>query len=404
MTDYKLFSADSHVSEPPDLWVSRIERRFRDRAPRLEVREYEGFPAEFFIIEGQPPTRVGIGLAAAAQPGDRKEFIKKQGSYKNARPGGWDPAERLKDQDLDGVDGEILHTTLGFRLFWIQDPDFQRACFCVYNDWLAEFCSYSPRRLVGLPLISLHDIELAVQELRRAAKIGLRGAMIWCSPPDDRPFSSAEYDPFWAEAQELGMPVTLHSATGSHESRTPLNWPLHNVVMHHEVERSIATLILSGVLQRFPGLKVISAENNAGWVPFLLQRLDAVARRGRFPLPPGFTLKPSEYFHRQVFVSYIYDPVAVYNRHLIGLDNLMWSSDYPHEKSTWPRSQEIVERDFNGADPAERRKIVRDNVLRVFGLDGVAQAPSLHDPTESIGPSQVQPSGTLPVVEESVTS
>ncbi len=404
MADYKLFSADSHVSEPPDLWINRIEGKFRDRAPHVEMREYEGFPAEFFIIEGQRPSRVAIGLASAAQTGDRKDFIKKQGSYKNARPGGWDPAERLKDQDLDGVDGEILHTTLGFRLFWMQDPDFQRACFRVYNDWLAEFCSYSPRRLVGLALISLHDIDLAVQELRRAANIGLKGAMIWCSPPEDRPFDSQDYDPFWAEAQDLGMPLTLHSATGSQESRTPLTWPLHNVVMHHEVERSLATLILAGVLARFPSLKFISSENSAGWVPFLLQRLDAVARRGRFPLPPGFTLKPSEYFHRQILVSYIYDPVAVYNRHLIGVDNLMWSSDYPHEKSTWPRSRDLVDRDFNRANPVERRKIVRDNIIKAYGLDGVAKTPSLNDREESIGPSLHQPPANLPIADESVTS
>src|SRR5438046_245643 len=231
MPDYKYFSADSHVSEPPDLWVTRMDQRFRDRAPHLEVREVEGQRREYFIFGDFPPHPVSIGLAAAALDGDRREF-QRTGGYADARPGGWDPVARLKDQELDGVDGEIIHTTLGFRLFWLEDADLQRECFRVYNDWLAEYCSYAPDRLAGLALISLADVELAVEELQRCAQLGHRGAMIWCSPPEDRPYSSEEYDSFWAAAQEADMPIVLHSLTGFAESRTPLNWYLHNVVMH----------------------------------------------------------------------------------------------------------------------------------------------------------------------------
>lgn len=370
MVDYKLFSADSHVSEPPDLWVQRIDKQFRDRAPRVEARVHDGRPQEFFIYEGFPPHRVSVGLAAAALAGDRKQFQETRGNYKDARPGGWDPVERLKDQDLDGVEGEVLHTTLGFRLFWLKDPALQRACFCVYNDWLAEYCGYNPQRLVGLALISLHDIDLAVKELRRCASIGLRGAMIWCSPPEDRPYTSEEYDPFWAEAQELAMPLSLHSLTGHAESRTPLNWFLHLVVMHHEVERTIATLILSGVLERFPRLRIVSVENGAGWVPFFLERVHLAATVHRLPFPTQLTMKSSEYFRRQVFVAYVDDPAAVYSRHLIGVNNLMWSSDYPHNASTWPNSQAIIERDFRDVAPEERRKIVHDNVMSVYNRQG----------------------------------
>lgn len=371
MTDYKLFSADSHVSEPPDLWVERIDREFRERAPRVEARVQDGREQEFFIYEGFPPHRVAVGLAAAALGGDRQTFQQRRGNYADARPGGWDPAQRLLDQDLDGVDGEVLYTTLGFRLFWLQDPALQRACFRTYNDWLAEYCRHSPERLVGLGLVSLYDVEQGVQELRRCARLGLKGAMIWCSPPDDKPYTSEEYDPFWAEAQELGMPLSMHALTGSHESRTPLNWFLHLVVMHHEVERTLGTLILSGVLERFPRLKIVSAENNGGWAAYFQTRIDTAAATGRFSFATRLTLKPSEYFRRQVFVTYIDDPVAVYNRELIGLDNLLWSSDYPHSASTWPHSQDMVARDFQDVAPAERRKIVRDNVRRLYDLVGV---------------------------------
>lgn len=365
---YKFFSADSHVSEPPDLWVSRMDRRFRDRAPHIEAREEGGHQREYFIFGDFPPHPVSVGLAAAAMDGDRREFQRTRG-YADARPGGWDPVARLADQDLDGVDGEIIHTTLGFRLFWLEDGDLQRECFRVYNDWVAEYCNSAPERLAGLALISLADVELAAHELQRCAKVGLKGGMIWCSPPEDRPYFSEEYDPFWAAAQEAGMPVVLHSLTGFAESRTPLDWYLHNVVMHHEVERSLATFILSGVLERFPQLKVVSTENAAGWVPFLLNRMDAVARIGRIDFPTKLTMSAGDYFHRQVFLSYVKDPVAIANRHTIGIDNLMWSSDYPHTASSWPRSQEVVAEELGDVPEDERRKLLRDNVRRVYGLE-----------------------------------
>src|ERR1041384_84262 len=140
-TDYKIFSADSHVSEPGDLWLERIDKEYQFRAPRIEQRERNGKVQDFFIYEGFAPHAVGVGLGAAAT---ERDFRAKGKGYADALPGGWDPAPRLHDQDVDGVDGEVLQTTLGFRLFWLTDAGLQRACFRVYNDWLPEFCSYNP--------------------------------------------------------------------------------------------------------------------------------------------------------------------------------------------------------------------------------------------------------------------
>jgi predicted TIM-barrel fold metal-dependent hydrolase len=365
----KLFSADSHVSEPLDLWTARLDRKFRDRAPHAEVREQDGQPQELWVFEGFEPHRLSVGIAAAAAPGDRQTF-RTRGSYADARPGGWDPVERLKDQDVDGVSGEVLHTTLGFRLFWLEDPELQRACFRVYNDWLAEYCRHSPRRLVGLGLISLVDVGLGVAELERCARIGLKGAMIWNSPPDDRPYSSPEYDPFWAAAQELEMPVSFHALTGHHESRIPLNSVFFIMSTYHEVERTLATIILSGVLERFPRLRLVSVESQAGWIPYFLQRLDHAGKTRKDFYPTRLSLTPRDYFHRQVCATYIDDPLAIRGLALIGEDNLLWSSDYPHNASTWPRSREIVDRDFGHLGPEVRRKVVRGNVMKLYRLNG----------------------------------
>jgi predicted TIM-barrel fold metal-dependent hydrolase len=368
MAEYKLISADSHVSEPPDLWATRVDQKYRDRAPRLAVN-LPGKEGAYFLYEGYAPHPIGIGLGAGKSPEELAEFLTKA-TYADARPGGWDPAERVKDNDLDGVEADVLYTTLGFRIFWIKDAGLQADCFRVYNDWLAEYCSYSPQRMVGLPMISLYEPQAGARELERCAKKGLKGAMIWCSPPTDRPYSSDMYDPFWAAAQELRMPVSLHAITGmGWESQWDFgDRYMRGTVLPHEVERSFSVLIFSGVLERFPELQIVSAENNIGWLPYYFQRMDRTFERSRYAAGWKLSLKPSEYFQRQMHATYIDDYVGVANRHFIGVDKLMWSSDYPHQASTWPHSQEVVARDFKEASAEDRFKITRANAAKLYGF------------------------------------
>ena len=325
MPGRKLFSADSHVSEPPDLWVERIDKEYLFRAPRVEAREKDGRLQEYMIYEGFPPHPVSVGLASAAKEGDKAGYRDGGQGYSAALKGGWDPAARLEDQDVDGVEAEILHATLCFRLFWIKDAGLQRACFTVYNDWLAEFSGYAPKRLIGVPCISLYDIDLAVAELERSAKRGLKGAMIWLSPPAGSPgYEDPVYDRFWAAAQYLEAPLVLHGITGGAESRYSINyWDpmaiLGNVTRYHEAERTLATFVLSGVLERFPKLKLICAENGTDWIPLFNKRLDGAMRRMTSLFPTQLTMKPTEYTQRQVFYTYINDQQAVRDRYEIGV-------------------------------------------------------------------------------------
>jgi predicted TIM-barrel fold metal-dependent hydrolase len=368
MADDKLISADSHVSEPVDLWTERVDKKYRDRSPRLAINP-GGREGAYFLYEGYEPHPIGIGLGAGKTPEELAEFLTK-GTYADARPGGWDPAARLKDNELDGVEADVLYTTLGFRIFWLEDAGLQQECFRVYNDWLADYVSYAPTRMAGLALISLYDPKAGVAELERCVSRGLKGAMIWCSPPSSQPYSSAVYDPFWAAAQELGTPISLHSITGmGMESQWSFNDRyMRATVLSHEVERSFSTLIFSGVLDRFPRLQIVSAENNCGWLPYYLQRMDRTFERGRYAA--GFTirLKPSEYFQRQMHCTYIDDYVGVAMRHFVGVDRMMWSSDYPHQASSWPHSQDVVARDFKDASPTDRFKITRGNVAKLYGF------------------------------------
>jgi predicted TIM-barrel fold metal-dependent hydrolase len=281
--------------------------------------------------------------------------------------------------EIDGVEGEVLYTTLGFRQFWLKDADLQRACFRVYNDWLAEYCAYSPKRLTGLALVSLYDLGEAVKELRRCRQNGLKGAMIWASPPEDRPYADPLYDPFWATAQELGTPLSLHAVTGmGRESQglrvmgrevKPVDRYVQSVTLGDEVKRSLTVLVFSGVLERFPGLKIVSAENEVSWLPFVIQRWDQTFEHYRHLYPSALKMRPSEYFSRQIYATFIDDAFGVQNRHQAGVDHIMWSSDYPHTQSSWPHSREIIERDFAQVPEIEKLKIVRDNVIRLYGLD-----------------------------------
>jgi predicted TIM-barrel fold metal-dependent hydrolase len=369
MADAKLISADSHVSEPTDLWVKGVDRRYRDRAPRL-VENPKDPQGAYFCYEGYAPHPIGIGLAAGKSPEELAGFLTKA-TYGDARPGGWDPAERMKDNELDGVEADVLYTTLGFRIFWIKDAGLQAECFRVYNDWLAAYCSYAPKRMAGMALISLYDPKAGARELERSVKKGLKGAMIWCSPPAEQPYSSEVYDPFWATAQELRVPISLHAITGmGRESQWEFTERyMRATVLAHEVERSFSVLIFSGVLDRFPSLQIISAENNCGWIPYYLQRMDRAFDRTRFAAGYKIALRPSEYFRRQMHCTYIDDFVGVANRHFIGVDRMMWSSDYPHQASSWPHSQEIVKRDFKDASEEDRFKITRGNVARLYGFE-----------------------------------
>lgn len=371
-----LLDADSHVSEPLSLWRERLPVKYRDIAPHMET-EYKGRPGAWWHIEAdRQPHNVILGFGANKSIDELHELLKVF-SYAGAHRGGWDPAQRLKDMDRDGVTGDVLYTTLGFRMFWIKDAGFQRACFQVYNDWLAEFCSHAPDRLKGLALISLYDPKLAARDLAECKKNGLSGAVIWASPPDDLPFYDDVYDPFWAAAQELAMPLSLHEFAGFQWVDWDSDAKKRAVAMginSHEVERTFSTLILCGVLERYPGLKVVSAELNCGWLPYFLRRIDerfqarGVRSQGS-PFATKLTLLPSEYFHRQLYATFIDDRFGIAHRHDIGIDNMLWSSDFPHSATFWPNSREKIGDDFREVSEEDKEKILVQNTATLYGFE-----------------------------------
>lgn len=370
-----VISADSHMTEPPDLWTKRIDRKFRERAPRVVQRKEKA--GSFFVAPDIAPFPVAGGFSTGRSGRELQKHLKS--GYEAARPSGWDPAERLKDQDIDGIQAEVIYTTLGLALFQLKDAELQRACFQVYNDWVAEFRAYDPKRLHPVALISLEDVDSGVKELERAARLGLKGGMIWGAPPEDRPYYSEVYDPFWSAAQSLGLPISLHVVT-SRDNNTRVvmdggsaGWvnqtAIRFVHLIHEVQKSLTSLIFGGVLARFPGLKVVSAESDVGWLAHYVQRLDHTYEKFGVMVEHPLPLKPSEYVLRQVWATFQDDPIGATNAVVFGEDNCMWASDFPHTDTTWPNSRAVIERDFADVPEAVAKKIVHDNAAKLYGIE-----------------------------------
>ena len=379
-TKLTLLSADNHIVEPPDLWTSRIEPKFRDRAPRL-VREET---ADWYRVEGD----LSIGsLGTATHAGDRYKTdrayeIPLEDRWENVRPGGYDPHEAIKDWDIDGVYGAVVFPTRGVGGLWrLEDSELLSAICRTYNDWIAEFSRPYPERIKGAAMINLDNVQEGVQELHRAKTLGLEAAVITVHPPHGRGYHNQEYEPLWAMAEELDMPLCLHSGSNrSEQDGTPMyhhdrtkdpDEPIEVVWINsdHWIRRSLTSVIMSGVFERYPRLKMISVENQAGWVAHWLFRLDLWYENrptswGRFKTD----MKPSDFFHRNVFASFQDDWTATALRSMIGVDNLLWGSDYPHTESTWPESQRVIREIFEGVPEEEVRKITCLNTARVFGF------------------------------------
>ena len=357
-----VISADSHVFEPRDLWERYIDPPFRKRAPKI-VREGE---RDLFVIDGLEPEFVGIMGSAGVRAGKLREINR----HEEGLRGGWDPHARVRDMDLDGVDAEVLYTSLGMRLHRIQDLPYQLACFRAYNDWLADLCNVYPSQLIGIGLVSLLDVEEGVSELSRIAQKGLRGVGISIDLAGaSKPFWDAQYDPFWATAEATETPVSLHVGTfGADRARTPGDFIASYATLPHQVQVSIANLIAYGVFERFPRLKLVSVENDIGWVPTYLERIDHAYERYPHWTGARLSLRPSEYCRRQVFMTFMRDKAGVELRHEIGVDNIMWASDYPHPDSTWPESRRFIEWQMSGIPEGERRKILSDNVTKLYRL------------------------------------
>jgi predicted TIM-barrel fold metal-dependent hydrolase len=295
-------------------------------------------------------------------------------------PGGWDAEARLQEQDRDGVLVEVLYPSVGMIICNHPEADYKKACFDAYNQWLAEFVSVAPHRLIGVGQTTLRSIDEGIAELEEMKRLGLKGVMLpgvaSCAETVGD-YDDPVWDPYWRAAVELELPVSFHILTGgggtlgANYFRGPKMNSFIGII--RACQDVIGTMIFGGVFDRVPELKVVCTEADAGWVPHWMYRADhAVERHRNWLADRTIERMPSEYFREHIYVTFQDDWVAFQTAHLMNHQRLLWASDHPHSDATFPNSQEVLAKQTAHLDDDVRDDIVHRNTARLYGLGGGA--------------------------------
>jgi predicted TIM-barrel fold metal-dependent hydrolase len=369
---FRLVSADSHVAEPPELWTTRVDHKWRDRVPQLVSTD----TGDAFVTNGQLHAGSGIGLFATRRkyddPDARFGFA---GCWADVPDGAYDPAARVAEMDREGMEAELLYTTVGLGLFGLRDHEMRRACLRAFNDWLAEHCSGAPKRLFGVAMIATDDIDLAVAELERCVGMGLRGVMVSIGQESGESYGDPRFERFWSATDALGVPISLHVAATETSWKNTGSQFVDFACVFTPTMYAITSMIFSGLFDRHPGLKMLSVENDASWALAVLERMDdrwvhdklwAPATGKEAEITSDRT--PSQIFHDHVGCTFMRDRTAIRNRDIIGRQNLMWGADFPHFDGAWPDCASRLEAQFEGVPMEDQMAIGRNNAIRFYGL------------------------------------
>jgi predicted TIM-barrel fold metal-dependent hydrolase len=384
---YQCISGDSHLEVDAKRWRHRVPEKYRERAPRL-IKTATGGDA--WVIEGQAAREVPSDLYG----GKGRENWQPFGQTYEGTAGTGPAEQRVAEQDRDGLDAEVLYPAqVGGPWLWrnIPDDDAYKAIVRAYNDWLAEeYCAVAPDRLIGLGILPMTNVNDAIAELQHCARLGYKGVLL-SAFPDNKGYPSREDDRFWAAALDMAMPVTIHIELNRLGERAGplLRYPsedretlkkIGSIGLAEQVSRfhrvgglNAVQMVLDGLFDRFPNLKIYMAETHAGWLPFFLHMADVRYQRhyGWAQSFLGFQpLKrlPSEYIREHIYWGFLDDPIGVEMRHHIGVDRLIWATDFPHQESDWPDSGEVIKRVFDGVPEDETYRMVAGNVVEFFHL------------------------------------
>jgi len=359
---YLMISADGHCNEPAGLWHKRLPEKYQHRLPRIEV---DANGVKWMISEGMQRSRLLDGNL--------------KGEDDRRNKSGYEMIERLKDHRLDGVDAEIVFPNKGLSIWATNDPEFGAAQCRVWNEWAWE--TYGPYNDVMSPMAAIMtaDLNLAIEEIKRTAKLGFRGLALPCKPiwgsHDARHpnYNMAVFDPMWAVIQDCDLPITFHISTGRDPRATRkdggaiINYAAHALAPTIE---PVACMCASGVLERFPKLRFAAIECGIGWVPWALEAMDEAYRKHHMWAYPKLKHLPSEYFRMHGAASFQDDPIGLelaVKHNLVA--NCLWANDYPHHEGSWPHSAPSIERQMQDLTDDQRAKILGLNAAKIFKFD-----------------------------------
>ena len=390
----KIISVDDHVVEPADLWETWLPAAYRDRGPKVvrrgvrsiqftgaavykeEFDDSSPHKADTWVYEDLVYTHKRM-VAAVGYP--REEMTMTPITYDDMRPGCYDPAARLADMDLNHVEASACYPTFprfcGQTFSEGKDKQLGLACVKAYNDWMVDaWCGDSGGRLIPICLVPLWDADLAAAEVRRNAQRGVR-AVAFSEIPAHLGLPSIHsgyWDPFFRECEETSTVVCMHIGSSSRMPATSPDAPpsVTATLGFGGAMMSVVDFLWSGLLVRFPGLKLTYAESQMGWLPYILERIDDVwednqgwAQTKHIPEPP------STYFHKHMWMCFFKDQAGIDSRYKIGVDRITFETDYPHSDSTWPDTRAVAAKLLDGLADEEIRMILRDNAIGLFQLD-----------------------------------
>jgi uncharacterized protein len=374
---YEFISADCHIDLiwlPPDLFTSNSRADLRERMPFVtDTRRGKAWVAKNGAKFG---LMNGMGSAGREYvPGQihRSDRMASTGLYDDGRKGIrrlTDPELRLKDQERDGVQAEVLYGVLGASMR-LNDDEAASEMLRIYNEWLADFCRTYPDRYAGLASIPSHNVDAAVTEARRVAKAGVLRGLDIANRPDLQPFWDPCWEPLWAVAEEAHLPIHLHTIGGSLPDLSKLAPKVGRAAFATMISSfqmymalPLMAVIFAGVLEHHRGMRMVIGESGIGWIPYVLDHMDLEWEDQFHDL--DLKMKPSEYWRRQCYATYQSDRIGIKMLDEIGEDNIMWGSDFPHPDGIWPDSQEYIRRELGHLPAATRHKIVCSNAATLY--------------------------------------
>jgi predicted TIM-barrel fold metal-dependent hydrolase len=395
-----LISVDDHVIEPPNVWLDRLPSKYHDVAPRMA----RGERGAVWRYEDKLVPTVGLSVAAGKA---KEEFSLEPVSFDDMRPGAYDPVARVADMDRAGILGSVCFPSFPRfcgQVFWeAHDKELALLCVRAYNDWMVdEWCAAVPGRFIPLVIIPLWDPAAAAVEIERTAAKGARTFAFSENPEplglptiNDR---GRYWDPVMAAAQDTGMVISMHVGSSS---TMPSVWSdapaLANLTFG--AARTAGTMIgwlFSDMFDRFPGLQIVLSEGNIGWMPYFIERAEQVVDRQRHwakrmnlelygddtgakpvdPVPQADldTLDVRRRFRDHIYGCFIEETAGLRCLDIIGEDNVMVETDYPHSDTTWPDCIEVAQRLVKDLPRSTQHKILRGNAERLFRFTPIAPA------------------------------
>lgn len=383
---YQVISADCHIDFPwlpEDLFVNRCAPEFRDRMPFVE----ETASGRFWTSKNGARFGLQNGMGSAGRryvPGEihRSDRMAEQGLYEDGKKGIrrlTDPELRLADQARDGIQAEVLYGVLGAAMR-LQDDEASIELLRIYNAWLADFCETHPDRYAGIASITGSSMAAAVAEVERVAQRGAARGIEVSITHDMLPFFHPDWEPLWAAIEDAGLPLHFHTIgpkmSYDYEKLEPLQrrqaFAVHITGFQLAMATVLMEVIYGGVLEAHPRLKIVIGEAGIGWIPYLLEHMDLEWEDQFADLT--LTMKPSAYWRRQCYATYQSDPVGLRLLDILGEENVMWGSDFPHPDGVWPDSQEFIEREFKGVPEATKRKVICENAANLYGFSAFASS------------------------------